>query len=205
VTKALFAASLAAATLLAGCAQEPAETPLDGAWVLDGDRSQVAFVTVKAGQVAEVHHFGSLSGSVSPDGVAQLDIDLASVETNVDIRNERMRDILFQVADFPEAQVTISLDPAQFADLSVGEATTTSVEATLDLHGVSNAMPADLVVTRIGDDLVKVETAQPLVVAAGSYGLAEGVAELATIANLDSITAQVPVTASLVFSREAAD
>ena len=205
MTKALFATSLAATVLLAGCAQQPAEAPLDGAWVLDGDRSQVSFVTVKAGQVAEVHHFGQLSGSVAADGAAQLDIDLASVETNIDIRNERMRDILFQVAEFPQAQVSVTLDPAAFADLSVGEATTASVEATLDLHGVSNAVPADLVVTRIGDDLVKVETAQPLVVAAGSYGLAEGVAELATIAGLDSITTQVPVTASLVFAREAAD
>lgn len=118
--KALFATSLAATVLLAGCTQEPAEAPLDGAWVLDGDRSQVSFITVKAGQVAEVHHFAELSGSVSADGGATVEIDLASVETNVDIRNERMRDILFQVAEFPQAEVSATLDPAVFAGLSVG-------------------------------------------------------------------------------------
>lgn len=203
--KALFATSLAVTVLLAGCAQEPAEVPLDGAWVLDSERSQVSFITVKAGEIAEVHHFGELSGSVSAAGAAQLGIDLASVETNVDIRNERMRDILFQVADFPQAQVTAALDPGQFSALSVGEALTVSVDATVDLHGTSNTIPAELVVTRIGDDLVQVETAQPLVVAAGSYGLAEGVAELAEVAGLASITTQVPVTVSLVFARETAE
>ncbi|MEL1251484.1 YceI family protein [Aurantiacibacter gilvus] len=203
--KALFATSLAATALLAGCAQEPAEVPLDGAWVLDGDRSQVSFVTVKASQVAEVHHFGEVSGSVSADGGASVAIDLASVETNIDIRNERMRDILFQVAEFPQAEVTAALDPADFTGLSVGDALTTSVDLTVNLHGSSATMPADLLVTRIGDDLVKVETAQPLVVAAASFGLAEGVAELQSVANLDSITTQVPVSVSLVFARDAAD
>ena len=200
--KALFATSLAATALLAGCAQQPAEAPLDGAWVLDGDRSQVSFVSVKASQVAEVHHFGELSGSVAADGGAMVNIDLASVETNVDIRNERMRDILFQVAEFPQAEVTAALEPATFAGLSVGDALETSVEVTVNLHGTSATMPADLLVTRIGDDLVKVETVQPLVVAAGSFGLAEGVTELATVASLDSITTQVPVTVSLVFARD---
>lgn len=203
--KALFATSIAATALLAGCAQEPAEVPLEGAWVLDGERSQVSFVTVKAGEVTEVHHFGGLSGSVTADGAAVLDIDLSSVETNIDIRNERMRDILFQVAEFPTAQVSVALDPAEFASLSVGDAVTTSVEATVDLHGMSNTMPADLLVTRIGDDLVKVETVQPLVVSAASYGLAEGVAELQAVANLPAISPQVPVTVSLVFASEAED
>lgn len=205
MTKALFAASLAMVALLAGCAQEPAETPLGGTWALDGDRSQLSFVTVKAGQVAEVHQFEDLAGSVTADGTAQLEIDLASVETNVDIRNQRMRDILFQVTDFPQAQVSVTLDPAAFADLAVGDSITVPVEARLDLHGVSNVLPADLIVTRIGNDLVKVETARPLVVAADSFGLAEGVAELASIAKLESITTQVPVTASLVFRRQTAD
>lgn len=203
--KALPATAVLAAALLAGCSQQPAETPLDGAWVLDNERSTIAFTTVKASQIAEVHGFDTLSGSVGADGAASVDIDLASVNTNIDIRNERMRDILFQVADFPQAQVSVTLDPAEFAALSVGESLTTTVEATLDLHAASNTMPAELVVTRIGDDLVKVETAQPLVVAAGSYGLGEGLEELATIANLDSITPQVPVSASLVFTRQAAD
>ncbi len=202
--KALFATTLAATALLAGCAQEPAEAPLDGAWVLDGDRSQVSFVTVKASQVAEVHHFGELSGSIAADGGAMVDIGLASVETNVDIRNERMRDILFQVAEFPTATALAVVDPADFAGLSVGDALETTVDLTVNLHGGSVTMPADLLVTRIGDDLVKVETAQPLVVSASSFGLDEGLAELQSLANLDSITTQVPVSVSLVFARDTA-
>lgn len=203
--KALTAAGVLAAAMLAGCSQQPVEAPLDGAWVLDNARSHIAFTTVKASEIAEVHSFDTLSGNVAEDGTASLAIDLASVNTNIDIRNERMRDILFQVADFPEAQVSAALDPAEFSGLSVGESIATTVDATLTLHGASNTIPAELLVTRIGDDLVKVETAQPLVISAGSYGLTEGLGELATIANLDSITPQVPVSLSLVFAREVAD
>lgn len=75
----------------------------------------------------------------------------------------------------------------------------------MNLHGASTTMPVDMVVTRIGDDLVQVETAQPLVVSASTFGLAEGVAELQALANLDSITTQVPVSVSLVFAREVAE
>ena len=203
--KALSVTAITAAALLAGCSQQPVEAPLDGAWTLDAERSSLSFVSVKAAQVAEVHGFSGLQGAVGADGEASLQIDLATVETNIDIRNERMRDILFEVAEFPEAQVTLSLDPAQFAGLSEGEAMAVSVEATMDLHGASGTVPADLVVTRIADDLVKVETARPVVIAAATYGLAEGLEELATIAGLDSITAQVPVSASLVFARQTAD
>jgi polyisoprenoid-binding protein YceI len=191
---------IAGAVLLAACGQQ-AEAPLDGAWTLDPAQSRVAFTTVKAGEIAEAHGFRTLSGSVGADGAATLAIDLASVSTNVDIRNERMREFLFETGAYPVATVTAQLDPAAFSALKVGESKLQPVEATLDLHGVKSPVEAELAVTRIAGGEVKVETAAPIIVDAGTYGLTEGVAKLQELAGLPGITPQVPVSVSLVFAK----
>ena len=50
-------------------------------WVLDGERSQLNFVSIKAGDVGEVHRFAELSGTVTEAGEANVVIELASVDT----------------------------------------------------------------------------------------------------------------------------
>jgi polyisoprenoid-binding protein YceI len=191
---------LAGGLLLAACGQR-AEAPLDGAWTLDAAQSRLAFTTVKAGAIAEAHGFRTLSGSVGANGAATLAIDLASVSTAVDIRDERMREFLFQTSAHPSATVTAQLDPAAFSALKVGESKLQPVAATLDLHGIKSPIEAELAVTRIAPGRVKVETAAPIIVDAGTYGLTEGVAKLQELAGLPGITPQVPVTFSLVFAR----
>ncbi|TIX51762.1 YceI family protein [Alteraurantiacibacter aquimixticola] len=192
-----------ASLALAACSQAPAEeAPLAGDWVLAGDESNLAFVTVKAGQVAEAHRFDGLTGSVSADGSATLTIDLASVQTNIDVRDERMRDFLFDVAEFPAATVTTSLDPAAFAALKTGDSLIQPVTATLDLHGASGEIATELAVTRVDEGKVKVATIAPIIVGADAFDLAEGVEELRGLAGLDSITGQVPVTFSLTFEQQ---
>lgn len=196
---------LASPLALAACNTAPAEeAPQAGDWVLSAGESQLSFITVKNGQVAEAHSFPGLSGSVSADGAAELSIDLASVATNVDIRNERMRDMLFDVVDFPAATVSVALDPAAFAGLKTGDSLVQPVVATLNVHGASVEVATDLAVIRLGESKVNVSTATPIIVSADSLGLAEGVEELRTIANLDSITGQVPVTFSLTFEQQPA-
>ena len=98
----------AALILTAACSQAPAEpAPLaQGEWSVDAAASSLSYVSVKAGEIAEANSFSGLSGSVTPDGAATVEIDLATIETKVDIRNERMRDIFFEVANHPKATVT---------------------------------------------------------------------------------------------------
>ena len=196
--------TLVASTLaLAACSTAPAEeAPLAGNWSLAPTESHLSFITVKAGEIAEAHSFTNLSGAVSAAGEAELVIDLASVETNIDVRNERMRDFLFNVAEFPSASVTTQLDPAAFAALGTGDTLTQEVTAQLDLHGVTADIASQLSVTRIAADKVRVETVVPIIVSASSFGLDGGVEELRNLAGLDSITGQVPVSFSLTFQQQ---
>ena len=74
-------------------------------WTLDNERSIVNFISIKNASIGEVHRFRSLAGSVSDDGAVRLVIDLDSVETLIPIRNQRMRELLFETDDTDEDRI----------------------------------------------------------------------------------------------------
>lgn len=192
-----------AALSLAACSQAPAEPPaLTGtAWTLDGDASELSYVTIKAGEIAEANSFEGLSGSVSASGAATLEIDLASVSTGVDIRDERMREVLFVVADNPTANVTAQIDATAFEALGIGESAETTLDGTLSLKGIDAPFQAEVTVTRTGADSVLAVSNAPVIVEAARFELTEGLGQLQELAGLPSITPVVPVSFALTFTR----
>ncbi|MEM8696599.1 MAG: YceI family protein [Pseudomonadota bacterium] len=196
-------AAPAALIALVACSQAPADpAPLtEDAWALDNSASELSYVTIKEDEIAELNAFEELSGSVSPDGAASIEIDLASVNTGVDIRDERMRDILFVVTDHPTATVTAEIDPASFESLGVGGSTGTTIDGTLSLTGIDAPVRGDVTVTRVGPDRVLVVSDAPIIVEARRFELLDGLAQLQDIVELSSITPVVPVSFSLTFQR----
>ncbi|MEM8553673.1 MAG: YceI family protein [Pseudomonadota bacterium] len=172
-----------------------------GAWTLDSAGSAISYVTMKNGEIAEPNLLSGLSGSVSEDGAATVEIALSSVETYIDIRNERMREFLFQVADFPVATVTAALDLDDIADLPAGGMTEASFEVTIATNGTENSYDAMAFVTRASDDRVMVTSKQPIIVYADEMGYEGGLAKLQELAGLDSIQPSVPVSFNLTFTR----
>lgn len=182
---------------LVACAQSQE----DGRWRLAAEDSRISFVSIKAGDFAENHYFETISGEVASDGAAKIEIALESVETKLDIRNERMRDILFEVASYPTATVTAQVALDAFETLSVGARQPHMIDLTLTLHGVDIEAPANVFVTRLGEDRVSVETVEPVLLHAEDFGFGAALDELKEIAGLTSISRAVPVTASLIFER----
>lgn len=196
---------LALALMVAACGPNasevarPAATTGSASWSLVPAASRVSFVSVKAGQVAEVHHFTELSGTVSADGTASLDIPLDAVETGIPIRNERMREFLFQTGLHPKATLTTRIDLAPFAGLAPGEQARVPLSGNLSLHGITAPIETEVTVTRAGRTRVVVASLDPVIVNAESFGLGSGIDELRKLAGLDSITADVPVSFQLSF------
>ncbi|PKP95159.1 MAG: YceI family protein [Alphaproteobacteria bacterium HGW-Alphaproteobacteria-14] len=193
---------------LSACAQQASApdaeqaTPLtEGVWTLDAAGSRLSYVSIKAGEVAEANRFDTLSGTVAADGTATIDIDLASVNTGVDIRNERMRDIFFDVAGNPKAVVTARLDPAAFAGLAVGQSITRSLTASVALKGVEQEIETEVLVTRVSADRVTVVPTAQVIISTDMFELTDELGELRALAQLPSITPAVPVTFVLAFSR----
>jgi polyisoprenoid-binding protein YceI len=201
--KSIAVVASALALSLAACSQTPADAPpVTGAeWTLDGAASELSYVTIKAGEIAEINSFETVTGAIGADGAANVTIDLASVSTGVDIRDERMRDLFFVVADNPSATVTAQIDPAAFETLAVGESMETTLDGTLALKGIEAPFQAAVTVTRAGPDRVLAVSDAPVIVEAGTFNLTDGLAQLQELAGLPSITPVVPVTFALTFTR----
>ena len=101
-----LARAMAAALFIAASAAAQAD------WTLDADASRLSFISTKNVDKAEVHYFRELSGAVSGDGEARVEVPLDSVETAIQIRNTRMREFLFETGDYPNLVVSAAVDPA---------------------------------------------------------------------------------------------
>jgi len=185
-------------TLACAASLTIAVPPALAEWSLESDRSTVQFLSVKNAAVAELHHFKSVSGSISDEGMAEVTIDLASVETLVPIRNERMREMLFETADFPAAKLNARV-PEDLADLSPGETLDVDLEISVDLHGTTAPYIGRTRVTRLADGSLQVVLAEPILLRAADFGLGDGIEMLRDVAGLKSISTAVPVDATLVF------
>ncbi|MEP5763309.1 MAG: YceI family protein [Halieaceae bacterium] len=164
------------------------------------DQSSIRFISVKNAAVAEVHYFGSLSGVISNSGAVQVNIPLVDVETLIPIRNERMREMLFETVRFPSAQLRAQVDMKTIKALANGEYMELDLSLSLDLHGNTRDLMTGVSVARLGDEL-HVQTLQPLLLQVSDFGLGDGVERLREVAGLQNIATAVPVMAHLVFSR----
>ncbi len=190
----LISKVLALTTLLAS-------TSVLADWELDPAASSLHFISTKNAAVAEVHSFKSLSGGINAAGSARVKIALASVDTAIAIRDERMQEFLFQTAQFPSATISAQVELAPLAALAPGQQEHFKFPITLDLHGASAKLMADVTVTALANQRIEVRSSAPLLVNAADFDLVQGLAKLQELAGLKSISTSVPVTFSLVWQR----
>lgn len=170
-------------------------TPAWSTWWVGAD-SQVQFVSIKQNNIGEISRFDTITGSVTDEGYVDIRVALDSVETRVDIRNERMKTLLFEVGAYPEASITGQLDMPTLAMVAAGRAGSVSLLLNIDLHGASVQKQAAVLVTPT-DVGVTVITLEPILLTAAEFGLEAGVAALQNIAGLSAISRVIPVTINL--------
>jgi OOP family OmpA-OmpF porin len=176
---------------------------LDGAraqdWLLNAGASHFYMQTAKGQAVIETHQFTGLDGRIGNDGDASVKIDLTSVASGVDVRDVRMRFLLFETYKFPSAEITAKLDMSKLQDLRTTTRITYPLTFTLALHGVTKDIEAPVTVTRISDKSISVGTAKPIIVTAESFGLVAGIAKLSEAVGGTPIVAAASFTFDLVF------
>jgi len=166
-------------------------------WTLNGDASHVAFGSVKKDTVGEVHSFEGLAGTVDASGAVSVEIDLATVETLIDIRNERMQEFVFQA--MPKAMINATIDMDDVADLAVGESAIVDAEGSVQLAGNELELDAEMFVLRISETQVMVTTNDMIMLSMEDMGLTAGIDKLMELAKLPGITRVSPVTMRFVF------
>ena len=192
------------ALLLAIAVVEPVAAqsadPFENGWILDAESSDLRFLSVKKGDLAETSHFVNLSGLITPDGKAQVKVLMDSVDTSIDLRNVRMRFLFFETFKFPEAVISVELSPDVLRDLHSTRRKFVTLPYTLTLHGVTLEKEADVAVTLISNDRVNVSSTTPIAVKLSDFNLEGGREKLQEAANVDIVPLGV-VSFDFVFDR----
>jgi len=176
-----------------------AASPAYADWSLSADESQVAFASIKKDTVGEVHHFGDLSGSVDDEGNVTVEIAVGSLETWIDIRNERMLKAVLNAA--PTATLSGKVDLETLEKMKPGDTELVDVDGTLALNGMDMDVAVSLFVARMTDDKMIAVTDEMVMLSTADAGIDEGVNTLMKLADLPGITRVSPVTLRLVFTR----
>ncbi|WP_169749001.1 YceI family protein [Gynuella sunshinyii] len=166
-------------------------------WTLDKELSTISFQSTKNGAVVENHTLKPSNGSISATGEVTVNIALDSVQTGIDIRNERLREILFQTTTFPLASIQQTVN---LSDYPEGTVTIKTMDAQLSLHGMEKTISLKLAVLKTGKT-IQVSSVEPVLLNAADFGLDGGINQLKDIAKLNSIAQMVPVSVTLVFEQ----
>ncbi|MCL2918783.1 YceI family protein [Shewanella litorisediminis] len=170
-------------------------------WQLNAANSNVSFISVKKGDVAEVHKFKTLEGKLSEQGDFSLSIPLASVDTGIEIRDERMKSMLFEVEQFPSLTLSAKIEPSLVSALKPGDITKAEIPATLELHGKTDKLNVEVTVARVSDNTLMVSSSAMLIVNAANFGLTAGIEKLREVAGLSAISSAVPVSFVLTLEK----
>jgi polyisoprenoid-binding protein YceI len=208
--------ALVCAVLAVACTATPGTVPATGtatsattsastAWSIDPSQSNLTFVTTKAGQpgiaaIAEVQSFKRYSGGLDRTGQISLSIDLASVDTGFEIRDERLRTLLWDVKVTPRANFVAKLSPESLGKLAAAGVAELDVDGQLELAAQTKPVQAKLRMTRVGTDKLMVVTRAPIVINSADFGLGKGVEALRDVMGLGFVSASAPVSFALLLN-----
>ena len=164
-------------------------------WKLSTANSMLSFISTKNKTIREEHTFKQLTGSIQANGLATVSIAMSSLETNIDIRNERMHEYLFDTESHPATTATAQLTPE---NMQSGQ---TQIKLNVSLHGHSQDYTSNVMVDNQGDRLI-VTSFEPVEINAKDFALRDGINKLTSLAQLQSISYIVPVEFKLVFVKK---
>lgn len=166
-------------------------------WTLDSANSRVNFISIKKGNIGESHELTDLSGVIINNSPS-ISIRPDSIESHVPIRNERMRELLFETGLYPTIEVNADV-VSQLSDMKSGDSLLATIPASLSMHGVSNTLDLELRISKLNSETLIVSSTQPVIIRAADYNMVDGIVKLSALVNNLSIAESVPVSFSLQF------
>ena len=190
---------IVALVALAGLRTAGAQAMLDRDWTLDPRQSHLYLQTEKGDQIVEKHEFTSIKGNITRAGDASLTIDLAALETGIDLRNVRMRFLLFETFKFPSAEISARLDKSKLAAITSAARISYTLPVRVNLHGITKDIDIPVTIVRVSDTAVSVSTIKPVEVNAETFDFMKGLAKLSDAQNGIKIVPAASITFDLTF------
>ncbi|MDO5073982.1 Uncharacterised protein [Neisseria animaloris] len=159
-------------------------------------------INKQLGSVTEQSRFKASQAVLGKDGEFKMEVDLSSVSTGIEIRDQRLKDWVFETAKFAKANVTGKVDVDAVNKLAIGETVNLKQPLVLDIHGKQINLEADLSAQRISADKIMVSTLSPVLLDVKAMDMVGGVAQLVEVMGLSSIVQQIPVSFNAEFTRK---
>jgi len=168
-------------------------------WTLDAGNSNISYGTVKNDMIGESNTFKTISGYLNNNGQINIDIDLASIDTLIEIRDGRMRDIVFKVSENATAKLRGDINLKDHDNQEIG--TSRVIETTFSLEFVGQKIDHDvkLLVTRLAENKVMVTPHGVMFIDADDYDLLDAIEILRNLAGLDTIASVISMGFYLTF------
>ena len=170
-------------------------------WHAIGDTSSIYAVSIKSTHLAELHQFTIHSAQLTDTGNFTLKVELASVLSGAEHRNQLLQDVLFEVAKYPLVELSTTLSMDWLAELPIATVTSLGIDAQLALHGITQPLALSLHIVKLSESQFWVTNAQPVLLDLTEFGYQKGLQKLTKLSNLDSISTAVPLTFSLLMSK----
>ncbi len=168
-------------------------------WNLSKNESKINFVSIKKGNIGEVHSFTQFSGSIDHNQ-ANISIDTTSVDMLIPIRNERALQYLFEADTFPTIDIKSDIKTA-INDSKKGTTMIKDIQASLSLHGITKDITINVSITRNGKNSLTVSSAKPVIINAADFNMEAGIAKLGELAGKIPVVTSVPVNFIMTFKK----
>lgn len=170
-------------------------------WILQ-EPSSVHFLTSKNIHNTEIHSFKNFDAKIKSTGLAKLTIDLTSVDTLIEIRDERMVEHLFEVSRFGNASFEAEIPADVLKQASAGNSIRHELKGQISLHGELVSAYCDVMISQNIDKTISVNSLTPMILDGNDFNFIAGINKLRDMAGLKSITHTVPVTFNLTFKAD---
>ena len=169
-------------------------------WEFSSGESLLQYLSVKKRHVIEHNHFSQFHVRLHDDNTATMKIDLFSVSSGISVRDERIRNYLFDTDTFAMAEAEVAFDKTCINLLKPGRTVLCPLTTTLKLHGVERAFESSARIAWVGINTLQVKSQQPVLIKASDYAMLEGIQALKKLAGVDDITETVMVEYLLTFN-----
>ena len=172
----------------------------------EAPQAHITFLSSKINQelnsVTEQSQFNSSQAYLDKQGDFKMTIDLNSVQTNIEIRDQRIKDWVFKTAQFATAEIKGKVDMEAINKLAIGETLTFKQPLTLNIHGKELPLEANLSAQRVHADKIMVNTLNPVLLDVKAMDMSKGVMQLVEVMGLKTIVEQIPVSFHAEFMRK---
>ncbi len=165
---------------------------------IDTNNSNINFATIKKQYIVEPATVENVQGGIN-NGELLITASLDSIDTMVGIRNDRLKNIYFKIAQHPNISIKANL-AKEMLDIT-GVKRIKDVAFEVMLYGKVKTLKADVIASTTYKGLL-VATTQPIIVRASDFGIpADNLTALAKTVGGIALSPTVPVNFVLSFKQ----